>query len=65
MTSEEFWQAEVERLEEKFAQSGDVCDQLQAEASRIMLDPTHAGGFEMALDHAILMASVDECEVNE
>ncbi len=52
-TSQEFWAAEEKRLTEKYATTNDVLDKIEARACRIMQDPTHAGGFELALNSAI------------
>ena len=61
MTSEQFWQAEVKRLEEKFAQTKNYWDKLQLAASRVMLDPTHAGGWRIAEEHAMIFTNTEGC----
>jgi hypothetical protein len=61
MTSKQYWQSEVKRLEEKFANSKEFADKVQLTASRIMLDPTHVVGFDMATEHALVTTSAKGC----
>jgi hypothetical protein len=64
MTQQEYWVQEAERLDRKYVETKEYGDKVQAAAARIMAEPTHAGGYDLAFDRAINNTPVQDKVTN-